>query len=384
VAAQDENISERPCAIRPAASPTLPLGTVIAPRRDVKRLLDLLKESGNRWVDDRCYRLGASLAFYALFSLFPLVLLCVTVFGFVLGDGSEIRDKILGAVAHSVSSDVRALLEQTLESMQAHRTARGIGAAVGLVALLLGASGVFSELDNALNLVWRTQSRSAEGMWATVRSAVKDKAVSFALVGVVAIAILLSVVASTALRALADTTKAYISGVVAWRVADGVVSIGFLTLLFAAVFRIVPKAHVEWRDVLGGALLTSVVFAGMKHLLAWYLGHVGSYAAYGAVGGVLGLLMWIYLVSLLLFYGAELTRVYAERFGSLARPSGAAARPQGDAWAGTLVARDAAHGELEPPRVAGSHRPRARGSQAGPDGGPSGNRTEGAASGRAR
>jgi uncharacterized BrkB/YihY/UPF0761 family membrane protein len=110
-----------------------------------------------------------------------------------------------------------------------------------------------------------------------------------------------------------------------WILAEAVTSVAVLTGVLAAMFRIVPHTEVKWGDVLGGALVTAVLFTGTKRLLAWYLGHLGSYAAYGAVGGFLGLLTWIYLASLFLFYGAEFTRVYAEKYGSLAGTSAGAA-----------------------------------------------------------
>ena len=103
-----------------------------------------------------------------------------------------------------------------------------------------------------------------------------------------------------------------------WQSDDVALSLGIATLLFAVIFRLLPQTPVSWRDVFGGALLTAIVFGVAKHLFAWYLGNIGSYAAYGAVGAVLGLLLWIYVVSVLVFLGAEFTRVYAERRGSLA------------------------------------------------------------------
>jgi membrane protein len=109
---------------------------------------------------------------------------------------------------------------------------------------------------------------------------------------------------------------------------DAAFSVGFLTLLFATIYRVVPKAKVAWRDVFGAALITSLLFAALKMLLAWYLSHLGSYAAYGAVGAVLGLLTWIYVASLVLLYGAEFSRVHAERFGSLAQRPSATGRHQ--------------------------------------------------------
>jgi membrane protein len=276
----------------------------------------LAKEASLRWVDDACYRLGASLAYYALFSIFPLLLLSVTAVGFFLSDDDSARQKLLNLVG-SPSPEFRSLLDQTLESMQTHRTARGVGAMVGFLALLMGASGVFSELESSLDFIWRVESQQTKGIWAKLLGALKSRASSFAVVFGAAIALLASLAVSTGLQAVGNVTQGDATRTV-WQLVEIVASLVFLTGLFAAIYRIVPQTDVKWRDVVGGAFLTSVIFAGLKGLLAWYLAHIGSYAAYGAVGGVLGLLTWIYVASLIVLYGAEFCHVYAERYGSLA------------------------------------------------------------------
>lgn len=290
-----------------------------------RRLVDialLAKDAGGRWVDDECYRLAPSLAYFALFSLFPLVLLCLTGVGFLLGDNEAVRQKILASLASSTSEVSRAVLDDTLRSMQEHRTARGIGAIVGVVTLFLASSGAFSELDSSLNFIWRVKPPPSKGIWSTIARAAADKAFSFAVVVAAAVAVLASLILSTGLVAVGEKLNGSSGVPTSWHVVDTVASVGFLTLLLAAVYRIVPRAPVQWRDVFGGALVTSLLFAGLKKVLALYFAHLGSYAAYGAVGGVLGLLTWIYIGSLVLFYGAEWTRVYAERFGSLREKPG--------------------------------------------------------------
>jgi membrane protein len=277
----------------------------------------LARDAGERWSSDACYRLGASLAYYALFSVFPLLLLAITAIGFVLDGDDTVRVKLVNSVA-TPSPEFRALVDQTLQSMQAHRTARGVGAIVGGIALLLGASGVFSELEASLNFIWRVKSTSVKGLWATFFAALRSKALSFAVVIAAAVALLVSLAVSTALGAVGAATASATLGRVIWPLAEALVALALLTLLFAAIYCIVPQTPVKWRDVFWAALLTSILFTVLKWVLAWYLVHLGGFAAYGAVGGVLGLLTWIYVASLVLFYGAEFSHVYAMRFGSLA------------------------------------------------------------------
>jgi membrane protein len=277
----------------------------------------VLKEAATRWSDDQCYRLGASLSYYAVFSIFPLLLLSVSAVGFVVGRDGSVRDRMLDYVSKSGAPEMRTLLDQTLASMQTHSTARGVGAVIGVVTLLFGASGVFSELEAALNIIWRVKDPPTKSLWRVVLSAIKDKALSFLVVLGAALALVFSLLVSAALSAVDTRTSEFVRSPVLWLLLEAGVSMTLLTGLFAAMYQMIPRTAVAWRDVFGGALLAAMLFTGLKRLLAWYLGHIGSYAAYGAVGGVLGLLVWIYVASLILFLGAEFTRVYAERFGSL-------------------------------------------------------------------
>ncbi len=290
--------------------------------RWVRDFFSLVISAGERWSEDQCSRLGASLAYYALFSIFPLLLLAITGVGFFLGSGSGSRQEILSSLG-SPSTELRMLLDQTLESMQEHQTARGIGAVVGVVTLFFGASGVFAELETSLDFIWRIQEKTAASFGDTVLGALKAKAISFAVVIAAAVALLLSLGISTALGAI-GTAGGRAAGArfgLFWSLVEAVVALGLLTLLFSAIYRVVPHTDVKWRDVLGAAFLTALLFTGLKWMFAWYLANLADFAAYGAVGAVLGLLTWIYLSSLILFYGAEFSYVYAQRFGSAARRS---------------------------------------------------------------
>jgi membrane protein len=277
-----------------------------------KALLGLLRETATRWVDDRCDRLGASLSYYAIFSLFPLLLLSITLLGFALGNGPALKTQIVDAISRATGAPaVQSLVDDTLTSMQEHRTARGVGAVVGFLALLFGASGVFAELRSSLNIIWRVRDPPNVTMWQSIVGFLRSKGLSFGLVGAAGMLMLGSLVLSTALATIDATIG------LPWRPVDAAASILALTVALAAMFRSLPQTHVAWRDVFGGALLAAALLTLLKHLLAYYLAHIGSYAAYGAVGAMLGLLTVIYVSSLVVFFGAEFTRVYAERYGSL-------------------------------------------------------------------
>jgi membrane protein len=268
--------------------------------------------------------MGASLAFYALFSIFPLLLLAMAALGFFIGGDAASREQFVASVADVLSAPSRALLDDTLKSVQSHQTARGVGALVGVATLVFGASGVFSELDTSLNTIWRVAPPAAAAFGTTIRRALEDKAISFAAVGVVGAGLLASLFVGTALEALGAGVARTDLDVQVWQELESVASLGLATLVFAVIFRVFPRTQVAWRDVLGGAFLTACLFGVLRRVLAWYLGHVGGYEAYGAVGGVLGLLMWIYLMSLLLFFGAEVARVQTEQTRRARAPHSAA------------------------------------------------------------
>ncbi len=282
-------------------------------RGAVHRWAALFGAAASRWIEDECYRLGASLSFYAVFSLFPLILLCVTILGFFLGHDPTVREKLLDDLARSGAPQLRPVLDEALAGMQRHETARGVGAVAGIVTLLVGASAVFSELSASLDTIWRVRTPRSDSMVRSALRAMKSKALSFLVVLGAMAALLASVLLSTLLSALAPAAARDELTLILWIAFEAAASLVLLTLFFAAMFKTIPRANVRWKDVAYGALLTAFLFTALKRLLAWYLAHVASYAAYGAIGGFLGLLMWIYLASLILFFGAEFTCVYAGR-----------------------------------------------------------------------
>jgi membrane protein len=285
----------------------------------------LLHETASRWIRDRCDRLGAAVSYYAIFSIFPLLLLSVTLVGYALGEGASTRTALVEAVVEATGApSIRGVLDDTLRNMQAHRTARGVGAVIGLLTLLFGASKVFSELNASLNLIWRVPDERAHGTWRqSVVAAAKAKLIALGLVLAAGLLLIASLVVSTGLDAMSEAASG-----LPWGVFELVVSTLLLALTLAAMFRTLPRMHIAWSDVAAGALLSAVLLTVLKKLLAWYLAHATSYAAYGAVGAMLGLLVLIYLSSLIVFLGAELSRVYAERFGSLRGENGFSARAE--------------------------------------------------------
>jgi membrane protein len=279
-------------------------------------LFQLFKKTGERWSEVEGYRLGASFSYYATFSIFPLLLLAVTVVGFVIGDDAPARERLLGAVG-GAGAPVREVLDKTLSVMQEHSASRGTSAAVALFGLLFSASGAFIELDTTLNRIWCVPNRKSEGILGTIKTFLLERLSGFVIVGGIGLTLLASLASSSILSAIAErapTSGPWLPAI--FRTAEITASIALLAGVFTAAFHLIPRSRPPVRDFVGGAVLTTVMLMLLKEVFATYLAKLTSYSAYGLVGGFLALATWIYLSSQIIFFGAQLTRVHAEMLGS--------------------------------------------------------------------
>jgi membrane protein len=276
-----------------------------------KRLLHAFVEAGERWVDDEDYRLAASLSYYALFSIFPLLLLSATLFGIALGDDAASRQRVLEFFSSSIhSSQVASTLDDTLAGMQQHSSARGIGLIFGLIGALLGASGVFSELDTAFNRVWRIKSPDLKGIKNIVVGFLHDKLLSFALVVLSCAALIAAAVLSLVAWTIGNHLTEAIGAPWILTIASPLASAALGLVAATAIFKIVPRKKIPLQDAFAAALVTGVLLFLLKLVFGLYLSLFTGYAAYGVVGGLLALVTWIYVASLILLYGAEFSRAW--------------------------------------------------------------------------
>jgi membrane protein len=275
----------------------------------------LATRSAELWSDVEGSRLSAAFSFYAIFSIFPLLLLTVTVIGFVMGNEDPARAHLLDALA-APGTPVRSVLESTILAMQASRSARGLSAFVGLATLFFSASGAFVEIDNALNRIWGIPRTTSESIWHGVKIYVRERLAGFALVLLIG----LTSLASLGMNAVLSVVAAHAPSPLRTGLftADEIcASVILLSIAFAAAFHFVPRERPAFRDVIGGAVLTATMLTILKTLFASWLSRLVSYSAYGIAGGVLAVAMWIYLSSLVIFLGACITRAACE----LSRPA---------------------------------------------------------------
>jgi membrane protein len=282
----------------------------------LKATWTLLKETVEGWSQHNASRLAAALAFYTVLSIAPLLVLAVAVAGLVFGE-----DAARGQIATELSGVVGESAGQGIETLLQHADAPGegtLGSILGVIVLMFGASGVFGELQSALNAIWGVAAKPGRGVMGIIR----DRFFSFSMVTGVAFLLLASLVLSAVLSAVgAFFAEALPGGALLWQVLNFVISALVIAGLFALIFKVVPDIEIDFRHVFPGALVTSLLFSAGKYLLGLYLGRASVSSPYGAAGSVVVLVIWIYYAAQILFLGAQFTRVYARRRGAAIAPS---------------------------------------------------------------
>lgn len=288
----------------------------------VKAVGVLLKETFAQWKQDQAARLAASLALYTLLSLAPLLIISIAVVGLLFGEEAargQISAEIGRLVGPSAGEAIQALVAN------ARTPSAGLESSlIGLVVLLFGASGVFGELQSALNQIWNVKSPPGRG----VRGFLRDRFLSFTMVMGVAFLLIVSLVVSAALTLVTSRYSSLISWPVLWQALNVGVSLAVSTGLFAVIFKVVPDAKIAWRDVWVGAFVTALCFTLGKGVLGWYVGRHATVSPFGAAGALVALIIWVYYSAQILFFGAELAQVYATRYGSCVVPNERFERPR--------------------------------------------------------
>lgn len=285
-----------------------------------------LSELISNWGLHRCSAQSAALAFYTIFSLAPVLVIVITLAGVAFGE-EAVRGQIFQEFEGLMGKDAAVLVQEVLKS--AARPASGrLPAVIGVVTLLLGATAIFGQLQDALNNVWSVAPKPGAALTTLLRKRLH----SFALVVGIGFLLLVSLVLSAALSGFSRYLERVLDLPVDFlQIANFAVSFAVITLLFAMTYRILPDVKIAWRDVWLGSILTSLLFVVGKTLIGLYLGRTGVASAYGAAGSLVVILLWVYYSSLIFFFGAEFTRVHSRQFRtSRAQPEEGAVRvPEG-------------------------------------------------------
>lgn len=278
-----------------------------------KLLFNLSRSTYAEFSGHKGTRLAASLAYYTIFSLAPLLVIAIAIAGLVFGDQAA-QNAITGQIQAFIGHDSARVIQIMIRS--AHKPTQGaVATIIGVITLLLGASGVFGEVQDALNTIWNVNPQAKSGIWRLIRS----RLLSFGMVLAIGFLLLVSLLVSAFLAALFK----YVGGLIpipeiALHAVELMISISVIAALFAMMFKILPDVKLTWHDVFFGGLVTSVLFTLGKFAIGLYLGKSISESAYGPAGSLVLVIAWIYYSALILYFGAEFTKIYATYFGSLA------------------------------------------------------------------
>ena len=282
----------------------------------------LLLQTVRDWFRHRCASKGAALAFYALFSLAPLLVLVIAVAGLFFGPEAatgEILCQLEGLIGTQGATVVQAMIRGA-----ASPTAGGIASVIALATLFLGSTTAFAELKQSLDEIWFGHSLPESG----VARAIRTRLLSFGLVMVLAFLLLVSLAINAALALLSGYLGLTAGGSAAAAALSSLVTFVVITGLFAAIFKLLPPVPLGWADVALGALVTAALFEVGKYFIGLYLGNAAVLSTFGAAGSLVVLALWVYFSAQIFFFGAELTRLYAYRYGSL-RKQGTRAATRG-------------------------------------------------------
>ncbi len=275
-------------------------------------LIDLSKAAVAGWKQDFAPSMGAALAYYTVFSIAPLLIIAIAIAALAFGQQAA-QQEILGQARDLMGAEGAAVLESMLTNAQ--KPGEGILAAtLSVITLIVGSIGVFNELETDLNRIWKVDTTGRAGIMGFIR----DRVLSFGMVIAIGFLLLISLVVNAALAAGGRYWAELFPGLEAiLQVANFVVSFGVITAAFAIIYKFLPQTRIAWQDVWAGAAITALLFTVGRFLIALYIGKTSTSSSYGAAGALVVLLVWVYYSAQIFLLGAEFTKVYADRHGSL-------------------------------------------------------------------
>lgn len=282
----------------------------------VKSIFKLLKQAFLGWKQDNVSLLAAALAYYTVFSITPLLVIAIAIAGAVFGEDAA-QGEIVNEINHLVGQQGAKAIETALANFnQPHFT--NINSIISILILFIGASGVFAQLQAALNTVWNVKPKPNVGIWGIVRK----RLLSFGMVLSIGFLLLVSLIISTVLSVISRLDVNLISNsAFLWQLINMLISFILTSLLFALIYKYLPDVEVHWKDIWVGAIITALLFISGKYLIGLYLGRSSLGSAYGAAGSLIIFLAWVFYSAQILLFGAELTQVYTREYGSEIRPN---------------------------------------------------------------
>lgn len=281
-----------------------------------KAIWGLFKTAAVKWSNDNAPRKGAALSYYTIFALPPLFVIVLFIASLVF-DREMVSKYLLGQIGGLIGEKGASAIQSAINTPDSAN--RGfLASALAVLTLIVTATGLFLELQTALNQIWGVEAKPGQGIWGFI----KNRLLSFAMVVAIGFLLLVSLVVSAGLAAFSKYVSGLVPGLdLLWMITNFLVAFAVITVLFAMIFKVLPDVKLAWRDVWIGAAFTALLFTGGKFLLGIYLGRSTAVSAYGTAGSLVLILLWVYYSAQILFFGAELTQVEANRFGSRLQPA---------------------------------------------------------------
>jgi membrane protein len=282
-----------------------------------KRFWDILKKSVKAFTNDNAIKLSASLSYYTIFSLPPLIIIIISLVGYFFGK-EAIQGEVYGQISYIVGSSSAEEIQTSIRNIHLSNETF-LATIIGIVTLVIGATGVFIEIQDSINYIWGIKVKPQRGIFKLVI----NRLISISMIAAIGFLLLVSLLVNTLLDLLSTRLQLYFSHITisVFYVMNIIVVFSVITLLFAIIFKVLPDGKVNWKDSLKGASFTALLFMIGKFVISAYLGMSRLTTMYGAAGSIILILLWVYYSSIILYFGAEFTKVYATHYGNKIIPN---------------------------------------------------------------
>lgn len=281
-----------------------------------KRIWQVLKKSFQGFSDDRITKMSSSLAYYTIFSMAPLLIIIISLSGLFLGQDAA-EGKIYAQLSSFIGSNTASQLQTMIHNASLSGKSK-FAAIIGVITLVVGATTVFAQIQDTINFIWGIKPKPKKG-WLIL---IKNRFLSFSVVVGLAFLLLVSLTVSTLIDSFSASLKAHFPQitVIALYVINAILTLVITTVIFGAIFKVLPDAKIRWKDVIAGAITTAILFMLAKFGISYYISKSNVGSTYGAAGSLVILLLWVYFSAMILYFGAEFTKAFAVKFGNRIYP----------------------------------------------------------------
>ena len=285
--------------------------------KNLKEIFPLIKKTYISFTDDKGLKLSAALAYYTIFSIAPMLIVLIAVTGIFYGQ-EAVQGKVFSQLNDFIGNKSAAQIQDILKQMQLSGKST-FAIVTGIITLIIGASGVFIEIQDSINLIWRVKAKPKRG-WVKL---IVDRVLSLSMIGSLGFLLIVSLIVNGVVLALSEILTRFLPDItlILIQVLNQGITLAVLVILFSIIYKVLPDVEITWKDVIAGAIFTSLLFMLGKFLIGLYIESSSIASVYGAAGSFLLIIVWVYYSAAILYFGAEFTQVYAHHHNSKIKPS---------------------------------------------------------------